>query len=504
MVLTPQERASLLIQRIIDISGMDPERLKYDYDNARSRLSDGQKEALDKMVQSLVFGDAGIQDNFGLDGTPDGGFSYLSTENPENNEEGPNVREIKPNIGEVGSGESLMTGPPPMSALETKNRKNIKVAQFLDMNTLRSSLEALLTLAPQLQGVEEISNLDVNLETLLPELRDFLDRLPQLENALNQMQITFAEKNKKLNGGVMMSKNDAKEALRGELLKEALKADIKSEEDVLGKVEEGLTEMELRQKRDELAKQAFICEAKGDLEQLAKIEDSIRYLDRDWTAFKSVNVFPEQEEGTVEMGYAKPEFNMGKEHIINPMNVLEPEGKIPDMKQFPAGDDPRTKQFKDAKPGIPMAEDGKGTSSITKVVEEIDTVKVLDETEDVHQKTQPAVPDQLPKLAASEKGGEEKYYIVQIAGKYEKIKKIVFPPTGKDPDGHFPINTEKRAHAALTYVNQYQDLPPWAKKRGIKSLKALVNKVVSRVKKEYPGIEISEEARKPGSPESRK
>lgn len=63
-------------------------------------------------------------------------------------------------------------------------------------------------------------------------------------------------------------------------------------------------------------------------------------------------------------------------------------------------------------------------------------------------------------------------------------------PKVLDNADHFPINTEKRARAALSYANHYSESPEWYDG----SLKELKKKVADAVKKAYPDIEVSEES----------
>lgn len=65
-------------------------------------------------------------------------------------------------------------------------------------------------------------------------------------------------------------------------------------------------------------------------------------------------------------------------------------------------------------------------------------------------------------------------------------------PKVLDNADHFPINTKKRARAALSYANHYNQSPDWYDG----SLDDLKKKVADAVKKAYPDIEVSEEAYK--------
>lgn len=74
---------------------------------------------------------------------------------------------------------------------------------------------------------------------------------------------------------------------------------------------------------------------------------------------------------------------------------------------------------------------------------------------------------------------------------------VVFPAESKsvkDDKDHFPINSKSQAQNALARANQYKSSPSWY----TGSLENLVKKVASAVHKKYPGIEISEKAKKPG------
>lgn len=74
---------------------------------------------------------------------------------------------------------------------------------------------------------------------------------------------------------------------------------------------------------------------------------------------------------------------------------------------------------------------------------------------------------------------------------------VVFPaesPKVKDKKDHFPINSAAQARNALARVNQYSKVPSWYKG----SLQELLNAVVKAVKKHYPSIEVSKDAKKPG------
>lgn len=77
----------------------------------------------------------------------------------------------------------------------------------------------------------------------------------------------------------------------------------------------------------------------------------------------------------------------------------------------------------------------------------------------------------------------------------EKRSDFVFPADSSDVNdgkGHFPLNSLRRARAAIAYANKYQELPTWYS--GDLDLKGFVDKIVSEVKKQYPSIEISPES----------
>ena len=98
--------------------------------------------------------------------------------------------------------------------------------------------------------------------------------------------------------------------------------------------------------------------------------------------------------------------------------------------------------------------------------------------------------DALDKVAAQ--------IVNEAAKKGRPTSDFIFPPTQEDPKGRYPIPDKRHGANALSRVNQYSDLPGWAKKRGFKSLHGLVDKVVSTVRSKFPGIEISDASSKPG------
>jgi len=566
-ILSPQEKAALVIWVLMNQANLNANVVKFYSDIAAVKLSEEEKVNLQKMVASILFGQSVNQD----ENSPFLGHLDNSIMQHTTPESGPGNSSIQPNLGDMGFGHGITTGESPQSVAQNQN-KIIKQAQ--NLSVLENSLRTIVDFFPQLQSLEELGR-NMNLEELaqiMPTIQGILDNLPELQSILGQQMASKEE------GGRKMAQDNSFKQVIAALEKEAIKADLKGDGVLSEKIKNTLVYTQYLSKKAQAAQlstEIVKAELKGDQEvvanleeKLAEIRDGIRYLDRDWDAFSKFDVFPEQVEEVVTMGYAKPEYNMGEEHIVNPMNVLEPSGKIPDMEQFPSGNDPRVKDFKDAKPGVPMAEDGKGNSSISKVVEEIETVKVLDEVEDVHQKPQTSVPDNLPKIASVEKEAQlqvmlrslpaiiaalpalienadqiqellnsfdvdinltsilpvltqlsellpqltaaqnalvasKKKYVIKIAGKYEKIDadNIVFEATEEDPDGHFPVNTRARAVNALARVNQYSKVPAWAKKRGIKSLKALVNRVVRKVQQKAKengwDINISEASKIP-------
>lgn len=72
---------------------------------------------------------------------------------------------------------------------------------------------------------------------------------------------------------------------------------------------------------------------------------------------------------------------------------------------------------------------------------------------------------------------------------------VVFPaesPKVKDDKDHFPINTAGQARNAIARGNQFSSAPDWYKG----SAQDLVNAIIRAVKKKYPDMEISKEAKK--------
>jgi hypothetical protein len=573
--LTPQERAAVIIRTLVNSTGLSMQALNLQSDLAISKMSENEQERLQQMVSSILYENIAAPSS-------EKGYSEKGNYRPMTEEETPRMTSIEPNL-DGGMGNGLTTGPPPGSASAMHENKMIKQSQFNDfLQQFQNNLQSLVQMFPQLRQLETLQNVDLSeleeLNNVLPEIQNLLDKLPEIQQVFGEGMLAAPTAQKLEGGNKRMAQKESYEELEKELFKEALKADAKGETELLNEIQATMIYNNILSKKakaKELENELLKADLKNDNkkvaqleEKLAEVEDGIKYLERDWEAFKKFDMFPEQEEGVTTMGYAKPDYNMGEEHTVNPTNVLDPEGKIPDMEQFPSGDDKRVDDFKKAKPAVPMASTPKD-SSISKTTEGIETVKVLDEKDDIHQKEQPAVPDSLPKLAQSKKMSKEaqvqlaaliRYlpvilealpvlienaddieqllnqfganvnlsgivpqlqqlsnflpqlqemsqqfaskgsYIIKVAGKYEDVPKdeIVFPPTEDDEDGHFPIDTEKRARAALTYVNQYDSVPKWAKDRGVDSLEALVKKVANAVEKKYPDIEVSEEAKEPG------
>ena len=78
---------------------------------------------------------------------------------------------------------------------------------------------------------------------------------------------------------------------------------------------------------------------------------------------------------------------------------------------------------------------------------------------------------------------------------------VVFPAESssvKDDKDHFPINDEAQARNALARANQYSKAPEWYNG----SLDSLVKAVARKVHSKYPGIKVTEEAKKPGKKKS--
>lgn len=72
---------------------------------------------------------------------------------------------------------------------------------------------------------------------------------------------------------------------------------------------------------------------------------------------------------------------------------------------------------------------------------------------------------------------------------------VVFPaesPKVKDDKDHFPINTQSQARNAIARGNQFSSAPDWYKG----SAQELVNAIIKAIKKKYPDMEISKEAKK--------
>lgn len=92
--------------------------------------------------------------------------------------------------------------------------------------------------------------------------------------------------------------------------------------------------------------------------------------------------------------------------------------------------------------------------------------------------------------------------ILKAAECFEKLAKesrinFIFPanhPKVNDNKGHYPLGNVAQARNALARASQHKEVPEWWKG----SLKELVSSVARKVKKEYPSIEVSEAAKKPG------
>jgi len=72
---------------------------------------------------------------------------------------------------------------------------------------------------------------------------------------------------------------------------------------------------------------------------------------------------------------------------------------------------------------------------------------------------------------------------------------VVFPAESskvKDDKDHFPINSKAQARNAISRANQFAEAPKWYKG----SAQDLVDSVIKAVKKKYPDMEISQEAKK--------
>lgn len=104
----------------------------------------------------------------------------------------------------------------------------------------------------------------------------------------------------------------------------------------------------------------------------------------------------------------------------------------------------------------------------------------------------------LNEVAELQPGTAKSAFVVKPLGRVsdsEKRSDFVFPADSSDVNdgkGHFPLNSLRRARAAIAYANKYQELPTWYS--GDLDLKGFVDKIVSEVKKQYPSIEISPES----------
>lgn len=116
--------------------------------------------------------------------------------------------------------------------------------------------------------------------------------------------------------------------------------------------------------------------------------------------------------------------------------------------------------------------------------------------------------EKMVEIKSSEGLGMNKETIKKIAEQAEEFEKVaagkdkprgefIFPadhPKVKDNKGHLPLNTEGRGRNALARANQFSKAPKWYKG----TLQEFINTVVRAVHKKYPGIEISDKAKKPG------
>ena len=104
----------------------------------------------------------------------------------------------------------------------------------------------------------------------------------------------------------------------------------------------------------------------------------------------------------------------------------------------------------------------------------------------------------LNEVAELQPGTAKSAFVVKPLGRVsdsEKRSDFVFPADSSDVNdgkGHFPLNSLRRARAAIAYANKYRELPTWYS--GDLDLKGFVDKIVSEVKKQYPSIEISTES----------
>lgn len=105
--------------------------------------------------------------------------------------------------------------------------------------------------------------------------------------------------------------------------------------------------------------------------------------------------------------------------------------------------------------------------------------------------------EQLVKTAAKEKTTKKK----DPKAKVRNRGNVVFPAGSssvKDDKDHFPINDADQARNALARANQYSSVPEWYNG----SLESLVKAVARKVHSKYPGIKVTEDAKKPGKKKS--
>ena len=99
----------------------------------------------------------------------------------------------------------------------------------------------------------------------------------------------------------------------------------------------------------------------------------------------------------------------------------------------------------------------------------------------------------VPEEKKSKNESEEKEHNPKAA--LRNRGEVVFPAESskvKDDKDHFPINSKAQARNAISRGNQFSEAPEWYKG----SAQDLVNAIVKAVKKKYPDMEISKEAKK--------
>lgn len=85
----------------------------------------------------------------------------------------------------------------------------------------------------------------------------------------------------------------------------------------------------------------------------------------------------------------------------------------------------------------------------------------------------------------------------KLAAKKKDVGNFIFPADHSkvsDKKPHFPINNANHARNALSQANKFKEAPEWYKG----SLKEFLSTVVKKVKKEFPGIEVTKKSEKPG------